>query len=259
MLLEPDPERGPSVNPLEKDLQTGEKWKFDADVASEFGEMLRRSIPDFERMRELSTAIGDDFARPGSAIVDLGASRGDAIAPYAEREIESYPAVDRGTRFVAIETAPPMLDALRERFPYGVEIEDWDLRNGLPFARFPWVGHASLVLGVLTLQFVPIDHRIRLIEDVFASLSSGGAFLVVEKTLPASGPEIDRVFRDRYWDVKRSEGYTDEEILRKQLALEGVLVPLPADWTVDALRRAGFVVEGFWRWLQFAGWIGVKP
>ncbi|MGH3921557.1 MAG: hypothetical protein ACRDS1_01640 [Pseudonocardiaceae bacterium] len=42
--------------------------------------------------------------------------------------------------------------------------------------------------------------------------------------------------------------YTQEEIDRKRLSLEGVLVPVTAKWNVEMLRAAGFQqVDCFWR------------
>jgi tRNA (cmo5U34)-methyltransferase len=58
----------------------------------------------------------------------------------------------------------------------------------------------------------------------------------------------------------RAHGYGEDEIERKRLSLEGVLVPQPAAWNEAVLRDAGFVdVECFWRCLNFAAWVGVKP
>jgi hypothetical protein len=43
------------------------------------------------------------------------------------------------------------------------------------------------------------------------------------------------------------------------LALEGVLVPVTADWNVQLLRSAGFRrVECHWRRFCFAAWIARK-
>ena len=59
--------------------------------------------------------------------------------------------------------------------------------------------------------------------------------------------------------MKRENGYTEEEIQRKRLSLEGALVPLTARMNEDMLRGAGFhEVDCFWRWMNFAGWIAVK-
>ena len=70
---------------------------------------------------------------------------------------------------------------------------------------------------------------------------------------------IDSTLVARYYDMKRANGYTTEEIDRKRLALEGVLVPLTGRWNEDALREAGYrQVDCFWRYLNFAGWLAVK-
>jgi len=39
-----------------------------------------------------------------------------------------------------------------------------------------------------------------------------------------------------------------------------VLVPVTAEWNEGLLRQTGFQqVDCFWRWMNFAGWVGVKP
>jgi tRNA (cmo5U34)-methyltransferase len=67
------------------------------------------------------------------------------------------------------------------------------------------------------------------------------------------------MFTRRYHALKAAHGYTEEQIERKRLALEGVLVPVTARWNEDLLREVGFnQVECFWRWCNFAGWIAIK-
>jgi tRNA (cmo5U34)-methyltransferase len=96
------------------------------------------------------------------------------------------------------------------------------------------------------------------IQDVYERTLRHGAFILVEKVLGSSA-RIDRLLTGLYEDLKRRNGYTQEEIDRKRLSLEGVLVPAPAAWTEDALTRAGFRgVECFWRCLNFAAWVAVK-
>ncbi|MFI5270216.1 MAG: hypothetical protein ACHQ7M_22785, partial [Chloroflexota bacterium] len=84
------------------------------------------------------------------------------------------------------------------------------------------------------------------------------AFILVEKLLMSTAG-LQRVFTDRYYQMKRDNGYTQEEIDRKRLALEGVQVPVTASWNEQLLHDAGFrQAECFWRWFNFAGWIAVK-
>jgi tRNA (cmo5U34)-methyltransferase len=115
-----------------------------------------------------------------------------------------------------------------------------------------------VTLAVLTLQFTPIEHRQRIVRDVYDNTVEGGAFVLVEKVLGDSA-ELDAAFVELYYAMKRASGYTDDEIERKRLALEGVLVPVTARWNEDLLARAGFrYVDCFWRWMNFAGWIAVR-
>src|SRR6185436_16243221 len=127
-----------------------------------------------------------------------------------------------------------------------------DLREEYPPVR------ASLTLSVFTLQFVPIEHRQRVVQDVYDHTLPGGAFVLVEKVLGRSA-HVDRLLVDRYYALKAANGYSQEAILRKRLALEGVLVPVTAKWNEDLLHLAGFSqVDCFWRWMNFAAWLAIK-
>lgn len=49
--------------------------------------------------------------------------------------------------------------------------------------------------------------------------------------------------------------HTEEQIS----SLEGVLVPVQSNWNVDMMKKAGFrIVDQFWGYLNFAGWVAVK-
>jgi tRNA (cmo5U34)-methyltransferase len=212
--------------------------------------MLERSIPQYETMRGLVFELGQRFVRPNTHVVDLGCSHGEALAPFVE---EFGPSAS----YVGVEVSPPMLEAARGRFSREIrdgraQLLDLDLRQAYPGVQ------ASLTLSVLTLQFIPIEHRPRVVQDVYDHTVAGGAFLLVEKVLGSSG-RLDGLLTDLYHSLKRASGYSQEEIDRKRLSLEGVLVPVAAAWNEDLLRRSGFRdVECFWRCLNFAGWVAVK-
>ena len=71
--------------------------------------------------------------------------------------------------------------------------------------------------------------------------------------------DIDNLMTKIYYDFKRSNGYTEDQIQRKRLSLEGVLVPVTAKWNEELLRMAGFrQVDCFYRWQNFAGWMAIK-
>lgn len=231
-------------------LPTG-KWTFNDSVTEVFDDMLTRSIPQYEVMRQACFDVARSFIKPGSTIVDVGCSRGDAIAQLVET-------FGGACHFVGLEISPPMLDASRQRFREliaagVVDIRAWDLRaRDYPFEM------VSLTQSVLTLQFTPIEYRQRIVSNIFNSLLPGGGFVLVEKVLGNSA-DLDELMTSNYYDLKSANGYTGEQIQRKRLALEGVLVPMTADWNIQLLRAAGFAqVDCFWRWMNFAAWIAVK-
>jgi tRNA (cmo5U34)-methyltransferase len=212
--------------------------------------MLRRSIPQYDVMRRAVFDVGRRFVAPKTDVVDLGCSRGEALAPFV-REFGAF------NRFVGVEVSAPMADAASERFAgligQGVvSIRRDDLRETYPFVR------ASLTLAVLTFQFVPIEYRLRVVRDAFKATAPGGALVVVEKVL-GSTADLDALQVELYLAMKAEHGYSAEAIDRKRHSLEGVLVPVTADWNVQMLRSAGFAeVDCFWRWMNFAGWVAVK-
>jgi tRNA (cmo5U34)-methyltransferase len=236
----------------------GGKWQFDADVTACFTDMLLRSIPQLDVMRKAVFTLGCSFVHPGDHILDLGCSLGDSLEPF----IRKYGAY---CTYTGIEVSAPMREQAQARFQdrhvsdaYGasgkvtIAILDLDLRTHYPDTP------SQLTLAILTLMFIPLEHRMQVLRRMWQQTKPGGACLIVEKILGQTA-EVAQLFIDEYHSFKQRSGYTREEIDRKALALEGVLVPMTAAWNEDALHSAGFQqVECFWRWLNFAGWLALK-
>lgn len=226
-------------------MPQGEKWSFDASVTDVFEDMLTRSIPQYEVMRQAVFDMASPFVKPHTAIVDLGCSRGDALAPFVEQFWHQSPCI-------GVEVSESMLAISQERFEKRASICSLDLRKEYPQEK------ASVTLSVLTLQFTPIEYRQHIVREIFKHTISGGCFILVEKLL-GSTAEIDNLLVKNYYALKAANGYSQEAIDRKRLALEGVLVPVTAKWNEELLRQAGFqYVDCFWRWMNFAGWIAIK-
>lgn len=225
-------------------------WKFDDSVTAVFEDMLSRSIPQYPVMRQAVFDLACHFQQEKTDIVDLGCSRGDAIAPLVDK-------FGAHNRFTLVEVSKPMLEVVRERFKGYINCGvlralDTDLRYDYPHVV------ASVTLCILTLQFTPIEYRQRILRDVYKSTLPGGALILVEKVLGATA-EMDKEMVDLYYGMKRENGYTEEQIQRKRFSLEGVLVPVTAKWNEELLYMAGFrQVDCFWRWMNFAAWIAVK-
>jgi len=227
-----------------------DKWKFNEEVTAVFDDMLARSIPQYNVMRKAVFDVASRYARRQTDIVDLGCSRGEAIAALIER-------FGVQNRFIGVEVSAPMLAAARERFIGYIDCNVVDIRELDLRTDYPPVA-ASVTLSVLTLQFTPIEYRQRIVQRVFDHTLLGGAFILVEKVL-GSTADIDALMVETYYRLKGENGYSPEQIERKRLSLEGVLVPVTARWNEELLRAAGFTqVDCFWRWMNFAAWVAIK-
>lgn len=221
------------------------KWVFDDEVAQCFDEMLQRSIPNYETMRELVYNVGRHYVKDGAAVMDIGCSNGNAALPF----VKTF-----NNQFILCDVSESFLDLCRKGFKahQNVQILNHDLRNGVPDVQ------SCLILSILTVQFTPIEYRQKIINSVYEHLQPGGAFIFVEKLLGTTY-DIDSVLVDEYYELKRENQYTQEQIQAKRKSLEGVLVPITESWNVDLLRSAGFKkIDCFWRYLNFAGYLAVK-
>ena len=120
------------------------------------------------------------------------------------------------------------------------------------------IENCSVVIMNYTLQFVRPEQRHELIRRILNGLNPGGVLLLSDKMLQSS-TNVSRVFLDIYYDMKRSQGYSELEIAQKREALENVLVPYRVEEEQELLLGTGFSsVDVFFSWCNFTSFICVK-
>src|SRR5437868_14532566 len=108
----------------------GQRWEFDETVSLVFGDMLARSIPQIESMRDTVNQFARGLIQDGTDVVDLGCACGDGIADLIDtNQFEN--------RFIGIEVSEPMLNVALRRFEKikgksSVDIRKMDLRVDYP-------------------------------------------------------------------------------------------------------------------------------
>lgn len=223
-------------------------WEFNEEVSEVFSDMLSRSIPDYDNMRDLMFRMAKNFVTPYSNVLDIGCSTGLSAKGLIEcKEAEK-------TDFMLIDISEPMIRKCRELYEdrKNVDVLQWDITEGCPVCR------CSVIISCLTLQFVPIEYRQKIISSIYDSLNKGGALFLVEKVI-GNSHTIDKVMVDEYYEIKRENSYTEEQISAKRKALAGSLVPLTIKMNESLLEVAGFrKIDTFWRYLNFCGIIAVK-
>jgi tRNA (cmo5U34)-methyltransferase len=225
-------------------------FQFGHEVAGVFDDMLIRSVPFYAEVQRMIGELALDFAVEGSRVYDLGCSTGTTLA-----ELDRL--LPEGVDFVGVDNSDHMLEKCRSKLAErGVrrahELQFADLNQGCP------VQNASLVLLVLTLQFIRPLQRARLLKDIYGGMNENGAVILVEKVLGEESM-FNRFFIEHYYDFKRRSGYSDLEITQKREALENVLVPYKLMENREMLLRAGFrFCDVFFKWYNFTGVIAVK-
>jgi len=225
-------------------------FAFNKTVAAVFDDMVDRSVPYYREIQRMTGQLAADFARPGTRIYDLGCATGTTMAlmDHCVKEDVTLVGIDNSAEM--LEKCRQKLDLARIEKPY--ELVDADLNKDLV------IENASVVLLVLTLQFVRPLHRERLMRQVYEGLNPGGCVILVEKVLGESS-HLNRLFIEHYYEMKRTKGYSDMEIARKREALENVLVPYRLTENLDLLAKIGFSEEDtFFKWYNFCGIVAVK-
>lgn len=231
---------------MKDNVHPGYKWEFNEEVTACFSNMLERSIPNYRSMRSLVYKVGDKFIQPDTLIVDIGCSTGLAVEPFVNKYIDDC-------CFLLIDNSPSMAEVCRKKYN---GLSNVDVKQGNLWDFIPWNQPASLVLSVLSLQFMPTTYRQQIINQIYEGLRPGGCFIFVEKIISET---MDDLMVELYYEMKRTNGYTEDQIYEKRKSLENVLSPLKAPWNVDMMKTAGFrKVDMFWRCLNFCGWIAVK-
>ena len=226
---------------------------FDAEVANVFDDMLVRSVPFYQEQQKLIADIGKNFWMPGTAVYDLGCSTASTLIGLCGQ-------LPPSARLVGYDSSAPMLERARlkieeNHFQERIELRQVDLNGPLSHLLLE---SASVVTMCWTLQFVQPTRRDHLIRWIYEGLIEEGVLVVAEKVLTNNG-DMNRFFVDCYHKFKRQQGYSDIEIARKREALENVLIPYRLEENLDLFRRNGFeIVEPFFQWFNFAGFLCVK-
>lgn len=225
-------------------------FHFGKEVAIVFDDMVTRSVPFYVEIQRMVAEMTADFAVPDTTVYDFGCSTGTTF-------LNLDPRVDPSVRFVGLDDSPEMLDKCRAKLTESgmkrpFELLCVDLNDGVR------IQDASVVLLILTLQFIRPLNRDRLIADIYRGLRPNGCLLVVEKVL-GEDSLLNRLFIKYYYELKRRNGYSELEITQKREALENVLVPYKVLENRELLLRTGFrYVDVFFKWYNFSGMVAVK-
>lgn len=171
----------------------------------------------------------------GGYVIDVGASTGNvgrALARTLEQRRAYLLPIDNSKDMAKIYAGPGQMV----------------VADAVSF-NFAETTRPDLIVCFLSLMFVAVADRARLIEKMKDALDPGGALIVVDKMVPRPG-YVGTVAYRLTLAAKHEAGASAEEIIAKELSISGVQRPMSES------ELPGFVE--FFRFGDFAGFVWEK-
>lgn len=229
---------------MNKDNLSG--WTFKGEISEVFDQHVRQSVPGYVDIQNLVSNIADFFLDE-NPIYDLGCATGETIININNRH------VDKKIHFIGIDSSEDMVEQAKVKTNHmnNVLFENRDLTN------YEFNHKSNLILSILTLQFCPQEERKKIINKIYETLNTGGAFILVEKNYASSSIHQD-LFTQIYHDFKQVNTLSTEEIRDKDKALRSKLVPKSMKNNLELLNQVGFTTDIFYKNLNFTGYLAIK-
>ncbi len=225
------------------------QFEFDAEVAAVFDDMLLRSVPFYRESQSLTRRFAANALSEGGIVYDLGCSTAAQLLEI-ERSLERKGDV----RLIGIDNSEAMIAHARKKIEaYGsrVELVEGDILT-FPYEK------ARVVISNYTLQFIRPMQREGLIRTIAEALEEGGVFIFSEKVV-SDDPKLNKELIDCYYDFKKTQGYSEYEIMQKREALENVLIPYTMNENIQMAKNCGFkTCDVLFRWTNFATFIALR-
>lgn len=234
------------ANPLAQVSQ----FAFDQKVVDVFPDMIKRSVPGYATIINMTGNLAERYAQTGSQCYDLGCSLGAATLAMrhsikaAECKIigvdNSAAMIQRCAQVIAADSGEIQVDLIE------AQIQDVSIEK------------ASVVVLNFTLQFIPVDERLAVLRRIWNGLLPNGVLILSEK-LAFEDQTHQELMIELHHNFKRANGYSDLEIAQKRTAIENYLIPETLATHRQRLRDAGFHSVDIWfQCFNFASLIAIK-
>lgn len=231
-----------------------DKFEFDSEVAGVFDDMAQRSIPQYTEVHRLhSRILMNDFiysrpaftGRPRSyLLLDIGASTGFLFKTLHEMGRKDNRFHLTQVEMYAVDPSLAMLEIIQRRFPnvyvYAIKAREVEALN----VQF------DAVAMHYVLQFIPEDEREETMRAVHSVMKPNALLLYGQKAMLAE--EHLATGNEHYYDFRRSNGYTNAEIVAKTQALSTSMWPWSQEDILKLFKDTGFhSVQETMRWAMF--------
>ena len=223
------------------------QFEFDEEVAAVFDDMLERSVPFYKESQKITQYFVLKNLCEDGVVYDLGCSTASLL-------LNIHRAKTLNARLIGLDNSEAMLHQARRKCEaYGADI---DVQNA-DILTYNYES-ADVFISNYTLQFIRPLVREELVKKIATSLKKEGVFIFSEKVI-SHHPKLGKELIECYYDFKKTQGYSEYEIMQKREALENVLVPYSEEENIQMAKSAGFShCEVLLRWANFCTFIAIK-
>ena len=224
------------------------EWRFDENVSKAFDAHVEKSVPFYTELQRMVVELSEYFVRDHSVVYDLGCSTGTTLELLSNSH-----AGKKDVQFFGFDLSKFMVKEARKKVS----------RSNVRFfqkniTRVDFSPPADFVTSLFTMQFLTMAERRSLLNRINQGLIEGGGLLITEK-VAAEHSCFEEIWTELYWDFKRRQGFTPEQVIEKANSIRGVLKPLSTDENIELLKQTGYSrIEVFFKWYNWAGFLAVK-
>jgi len=223
------------------------QFEFDEEVAAVFDDMLKRSVPFYKESQDITEFFTHKNLSENGIVYDLGCSTASLLLNIHRR-------LEVNASLIGLDNSEAMLAQARKKCDaYGAKIEVYNA----DILEFEYK-EADVFVSNYTLQFIRPLVREELVKKIATALKKEGVFIFSEKVI-SHHSKLNKDLIECYYDFKKTQGYSEYEIVQKREALENVLVPYSEEENIKMAKNAGFShCEVVFRWANFATFIAIK-
>ena len=223
-------------------------FQFDKEVVKVFDDMVRRSVPGYDSMIQMIGLIARMYGQDNTSYYDLGSSTGAISLSIALNNNK------KNNQFFAIDNSEEMTRQCKKNLENKVD----NLYAICDDINQIEIHNASIVVLNLTLQFIDVNLRSRLIKKIYDGLNPGGVLIVSEK-IHFDDKATQNQITKLHMDFKKENGYSELEISNKRQAIENVLITESKETHLKRLNDCGFIETScFFQCLNFVSFLSVK-
>lgn len=225
-------------NIFSKPLNKVDSFSFDQQVVQVFPDMIKRSVPGYEKIINSIAMITSRCALDNSNLYDLGCSLGAATLSMRRGLVDKS-----GCQIISVDNSSAMVESCKQHIQaYKSDVPVSVLQDDICNIK---IENASVVVLNFTLQFLTPEKRLTLLTNIYNGLLPGGVLILSEKFI-FEDPKSHQLLIDLHLDFKRSQGYSELEISQKRSSLDNVLIADTVEQHVQRLQQAGFKHNELW-------------